>query len=137
MRFANKDIHSRCENLVLLAQYKARHEAACLMQDASMEKARAAMRQMEGSGVARSTHTAVLPSATASLGQKCDSPTCLAREGVGRAEFRRCSACKAVRYCSVHCQQTHWRTSHKQECKKLLQDKAVARAAVGSPIAVA
>ena len=30
-----------------------------------------------------------------------------------------CSRCKAVYYCSPACQRTHWRSSHKGECKAL------------------
>ncbi|CAM6051440.1 unnamed protein product [Sphagnum compactum] len=30
---------------------------------------------------------------------------------------RRCSRCKAVRYCSLECQRQHWREGHKKECK--------------------
>ncbi|CAM6021515.1 unnamed protein product, partial [Sphagnum balticum] len=36
----------------------------------------------------------------------CKSPT-----------SRRCSRCKAVRYCSLECQSQHWTEGHKEECK--------------------
>ncbi|XP_020574901.1 F-box protein At1g67340-like [Phalaenopsis equestris] len=33
-----------------------------------------------------------------------------------RHEFRRCSVCGAVNYCSRACQAMHWKTTHKGEC---------------------
>ena len=30
-------------------------------------------------------------------------------------DFKQCSACKVVKYCSVACQKNHWRT-HKKVC---------------------
>ena len=30
--------------------------------------------------------------------------------------FKKCSGCKKVHYCSAECQKTHWKT-HKPECK--------------------
>ncbi|XP_057426736.1 ubiquitin carboxyl-terminal hydrolase 18-like isoform X2 [Lotus japonicus] len=30
---------------------------------------------------------------------------------------RRCSRCKAVRYCSTECQQSHWKSGHNVKCK--------------------
>ncbi|KAJ1430155.1 Zinc finger, MYND-type [Sesbania bispinosa] len=30
---------------------------------------------------------------------------------------KKCSRCKAVRYCSTECQQSHWRSGHKAKCK--------------------
>ncbi|KAM1572762.1 hypothetical protein ACFXTI_042820 [Malus domestica] len=35
----------------------------------------------------------------------------------GNSGSRRCSRCKAVRYCSTKCQEKHWKSGHKTECK--------------------
>ncbi|XP_020107302.1 F-box protein At1g67340-like [Ananas comosus] len=45
-------------------------------------------------------------------------------EGCGRpetrrAEFRRCSVCGAVNYCSRACQALHWKLAHKADCSPL------------------
>ncbi|KAF7303398.1 hypothetical protein MIND_00568200 [Mycena indigotica] len=49
----------------------------------------------------------------------CDNMQCAL---IGReAEFKRCSGCRAVNYCSAKCQQTDWREGeHKKACKSLL-----------------
>lgn len=57
----------------------------------------------EDVGVARSGDV-FLESSTAGIGPKCDSPSCLQREGLGGIKFKRCSGCKKVFYCSEHCQ---------------------------------
>ncbi|KAF3446138.1 hypothetical protein FNV43_RR11317 [Rhamnella rubrinervis] len=35
----------------------------------------------------------------------------------GNSGGRRCSRCKAVRYCSTKCQEVHWNSGHKTQCK--------------------
>ncbi|XP_022982089.1 ubiquitin carboxyl-terminal hydrolase 18-like [Cucurbita maxima] len=35
----------------------------------------------------------------------------------GNMGSKKCSRCKAVRYCSPTCQQVHWKSGHKTECK--------------------
>jgi MYND finger len=42
-------------------------------------------------------------------------------------EFRRCSVCGVVNYCSRSCQALHWRKGHKTECMPIEQfvDNAV------------
>ncbi|KAL7504650.1 hypothetical protein ACHAXN_003962 [Cyclotella atomus] len=35
--------------------------------------------------------------------------------------LKKCSGCKAIKYCSVACQQAH-RSEHKQECKRLADE---------------
>ncbi|CAL0303674.1 unnamed protein product [Lupinus luteus] len=44
----------------------------------------------------------------------------------GSLSSRRCSRCKAARYCSVECQISHWRSGHKHECfeRKTTADQA-------------
>eukprot|EP01084_Bolivina_argentea_P124273 220216_1 len=34
---------------------------------------------------------------------------------------KRCGGCKVTKYCSKTCQTTHWKSSHKKNCKKLKQ----------------
>lgn len=36
-------------------------------------------------------------------------------------EFKRCSGCKNMRYCSVECQKQDWNLVHKDNCKKTLE----------------
>ncbi|KAL5559571.1 hypothetical protein UlMin_035782 [Ulmus minor] len=35
----------------------------------------------------------------------------------GNPASKKCSRCKAVRYCSTNCQEVHWKSGHKSECK--------------------
>ncbi|PKA57823.1 F-box protein [Apostasia shenzhenica] len=51
-----------------------------------------------------------------------------------RHEFRRCSVCGTVNYCSRACQALHWKLAHKTECAPLDRwlDAAAAAAAVGA-----
>ena len=76
----------------------------------------------EDEGVARSTDKVRLESNTELVGRKCDNPTCMVREGLGGAVFKRCGACKQQVYCSVHCQRTHWRDGHSKECKTMAKN---------------
>jgi hypothetical protein len=32
------------------------------------------------------------------------------------AQFKKCSRCGAVRYCTRACQVAHWKAGHKREC---------------------
>ncbi|RAL55000.1 hypothetical protein DM860_013696 [Cuscuta australis] len=45
----------------------------------------------------------------------CCNPGC-GRPELRRHEFRRCSVCGSVNYCSRACQAVHWRSRHKSEC---------------------
>ncbi len=73
-----------------------RHPQALAKEAADLAEAkkRQQMAQMgEDRGVARNAAVA-LESNTARVGRKCDSASCLAREGLGGAAFKRCGACK-------------------------------------------
>ncbi|GAV77829.1 UCH domain-containing protein/zf-MYND domain-containing protein [Cephalotus follicularis] len=37
--------------------------------------------------------------------------------GISLSKMKKCSRCKSVLYCSSKCQQTHWNSGHKSECK--------------------
>lgn len=54
----------------------------------------------------------------------CAAPGCDATSGL-----KRCGACRAVRYCSVQCQQTHW-PAHIAECRRIQAARVAAAAAV-------
>ncbi|PNH08338.1 hypothetical protein TSOC_005069 [Tetrabaena socialis] len=52
----------------------------------------------------------------------CVNPACRNFGGPAEADLplRKCSGCKAVRYCGAACQQQHWREGgHKRECARL------------------
>jgi hypothetical protein len=50
----------------------------------------------------------------------CSHPLC-GRVETRRHEFRRCSCCGRVRYCSRSCQSADWRLQHKFACLPLLE----------------
>ncbi|KAG0458222.1 hypothetical protein HPP92_023379 [Vanilla planifolia] len=72
----------------------------------------------------------------------CSNTGC-GRPETRRHEFRRCSVCGAVNYCSRACQALHWKMAHKMECMptdRWLNDHADPAAAVppgGAPPDVA
>ena len=68
-----------------------------------------------GEDVAAACH-ASLPAGTT----KCSHPLC-GRVETRRHEFRRCSCCGRVRYCSRSCQAADWRLQHKFACLPLLE----------------
>ena len=56
--------------------------------------------------------------------KSCSNPTCGNTESrPGRivnneiGEFKSCSRCKQVYYCSKECQLQHWKNGHKNVCK--------------------
>ncbi|XP_040377265.1 F-box protein At1g67340-like [Oryza brachyantha] len=59
---------------------------------------------------------ALVPGAAAAAALRlCSQPTC-GRPETRKHEFRRCSVCSAVIYCSRACQALHWKVAHKKEC---------------------
>ena len=48
--------------------------------------------------------------------KECSNPVCAAVELV--SPLKCCGACKNALYCSRLCQSIHWKSGHKQECKK-------------------
>ncbi len=90
---------------------------------AAEAKRKAQLAQMgEDRGVARSSGAVSLESNSSRAGRKCDNTSCLNREGLGVETFKRCSACKSVFYCSLHCQKTHFRDAHKAACARMAEE---------------
>ncbi|KAK7024748.1 hypothetical protein R3P38DRAFT_2951019, partial [Favolaschia claudopus] len=50
----------------------------------------------------------------------CDNLTC--HQVAERTEFRRCSRCRSVSYCSKTCQETDWITHHRRICESPVPD---------------
>ncbi|KAK9274043.1 hypothetical protein L1049_018857 [Liquidambar formosana] len=61
-----------------------------------------------GGGGGRSDRTGGMP------GVSGTSDACVV---CGSSGAKRCSGCKAVRYCSQNCQEEHWNSGHKTKCK--------------------
>jgi MYND finger len=53
----------------------------------------------------------------------CSHILCGRRE-TRKHEFRRCSVCAAVAYCSRACQAMHWKMEHRAKCRLLLDQAA-------------
>ena len=51
----------------------------------------------------------------AELVAPCGNPACSNRESKLK-EFKACSRCKAIAYCSKNCQRIHWKSMHKATC---------------------
>ncbi|XP_074590555.1 F-box protein At1g67340-like [Curcuma longa] len=68
-------------------------------------------------------------------GLRLCSHTGCGRPETRRHEFRRCSVCGAVNYCSRACQALHWKLVHKAECAPMERwlDAAAAAAVGGLP----
>ena len=52
----------------------------------------------------------------------CEFGGCGKQESVG-GEFKFCSGCHLVKYCSTTCQLAHWKYAHKIQCKKQKSDQ--------------
>ncbi|XP_019436178.1 PREDICTED: ubiquitin carboxyl-terminal hydrolase 18-like [Lupinus angustifolius] len=50
----------------------------------------------------------------------------------GKQGTKICSRCKTLRYCSQECQQSHWRSGHKADCKVPAQNEATTRGALAA-----
>uniref|UniRef100_A0A0E0K054 MYND-type domain-containing protein n=1 Tax=Oryza punctata TaxID=4537 RepID=A0A0E0K054_ORYPU len=66
----------------------------------------------------------------------CSQPTC-GRPETRKHEFRRCSVCSAVIYCSRACQALHWKVAHKNACVPMAHWLVAANANAGGGNAVA
>ncbi len=64
--------------------------------------------------------------AAAKPARVCAAPSCGATSGL-----KRCSGCRAVRYCSEACSRAHWRV-HKAECRRYQAERAAAAAGEGA-----
>jgi tetratricopeptide (TPR) repeat protein len=67
----------------------------------------------------------VLPSEVQKfIEEKCSSPAlCDNCQKSDLDAKHRCSQCRSVYYCSAECQKQHWKSSHKSECKKVVEKK--------------
>lgn len=63
--------------------------------------------------------------------RRCANALCTNLGGTSEAELKvqRCSACKAVRFCSLECSRAAWRSEHRLACRVLQQEAAAAAAA--------
>lgn len=110
---SNSDGDTRQAAAAVLGMLRAR-EMEMLARPEESGSTAAAM-SLQGSG---STAPAVSPpaapqAATSTASKVCAAPGCGAAAGL-----RRCSGCKAVRYCSLACSRTHWQ-AHKAECRRI------------------
>ncbi|XP_048332475.2 ubiquitin carboxyl-terminal hydrolase 18 [Ziziphus jujuba] len=62
---------------------------------------------------------------TSMPGLLMEDPVCIV---CGNSGPKQCSRCKAVRYCSLKCQNAHWKSGHKSECKEPDREKAAQNA---------
>jgi ankyrin repeat protein len=58
--------------------------------------------------------------------ERCANPLCNAIATAHGKNLKRCSGCRAAKYCSVECQRTHWQV-HKPICKLKQQQSAQPR----------
>ncbi|EFN51023.1 hypothetical protein CHLNCDRAFT_59342 [Chlorella variabilis] len=88
-------------------------------QQAARQAAKAAKRQHQKE---RQRQRAAVPAGEVAAGVRV-----CAAEGCGNTSgLRRCSRCRAVRYCSEACSHAHWK-AHKAECRRLHTASAAAQ----------
>ncbi|TVU13996.1 hypothetical protein EJB05_37437 [Eragrostis curvula] len=88
-----------------------------------------------GVGAAGATAASEVGEEDGSGGLRLCSQALCGRPETRRHEFRRCSVCGVVNYCSRACQALHWKMAHKAECTPM--DRWLDAAAVGGPNAAA
>ena len=66
--------------------------------------------------------------------RRCANALCPNLSGVSEAKLpvKRCSGCKAVRYCSVECSRAAWRSEHRLACAVLRRESDAAAAAAAA-----
>ncbi len=66
--------------------------------------------------------------------RRCANALCTNLSDTSEAELKvqRCSACRAVRFCSLECSRAAWRSEHRLACRVLQQEAVAAAAADGA-----
>ncbi|XP_062225441.1 F-box protein At5g50450-like [Phragmites australis] len=136
---------------------KASRRHSCLLSDFGCRAAAAAAGETHAANRFLVDWFASRPLAASAVGAVAGTPSAAEDDGAGagdlrlcshalcgrpetrRHEFRRCSVCGVVNYCSRACQALHWKMAHKAECtpmERWLDAAANANAAAGD-VAVA
>ena len=63
---------------------------------------------------------------------QCGNIVCCKAETPDRPDYKRCTGCMQVRYCSALCQRAHWKSFHKKECAAFKAEAAARTARVKS-----
>jgi hypothetical protein len=66
-------------------------------------------------GLTGAEREAVVQKHTANPCAPCANPSCNNLETEPK-EFKKCSRCKSVAYCSIDCQKKDWKAQHKSTC---------------------
>jgi hypothetical protein len=99
--FVWNDLHWRLTKVELLQRTKEWNEA--------LEK------YCDDLGLTGAEREAVVQKHTANPCAPCSNPSCSKWETKAK-EFKSCSGCKAVAYCSRDCQKKDWKAQHKSKC---------------------
>ncbi len=99
--FVWNDLHWRLDKVQLLQRNKVWNEA--------LEE------YCDDMGLTGAEREAVVQKHTANPCAPCSNPSCKKWETEAK-EFKSCSACKAVAYCSRDCQKKGWKAQHKSTC---------------------
>ncbi|KAL5213560.1 hypothetical protein ABZP36_024407 [Zizania latifolia] len=128
--------------LGLIGECKTLRAHMCLLSDFGCHITGAAVRQAHAANAFLVEWFASRPMGTTSDGalRLCSQPAC-GRPETRQHEFRRCSVCGVVIYCSRACQALHWKATHKNECTRMghwlaaanVNANAVAAAAMAMP----
>jgi hypothetical protein len=99
--FIWNDLHWQLTKVELLQRTKEWNEA--------LEK------YCDDTGLTGAEREAVVQKHTANACAPCSNPSCNNWDTEPK-EFKTCSGCKAVAYCSRHCQKNDWKALHKFKC---------------------
>ncbi|EAY85988.1 hypothetical protein OsI_07351 [Oryza sativa Indica Group] len=111
----------------------------CLLSDYGCHVAGAAGRRAHAANAFLAGWYASRPLASgagAAALRMCSQPTC-GRPETRKHEFRRCSVCSGVIYCSRACQALHWKVAHKSACVPMAHWLVAANAGAGNAVGAA